>query len=649
MAEDDFEIWLGHIASDRSTAGRLRRAVNLAGGATRASTRARRFTGERIGRGAAIGRLLSTSDRFTGSRARRVVVKTRYVKMAGEGAARAAAHMRYLQRDGTTREGARGTLYAADQDVADGKAFHERCSGDRHQFRFIVAAEDGAEYEDLKPMIRRLMAQAEKDLGTKLDWVAVDHFNTGHPHSHILLRGKDMDGGDLIIGREYLTQGLRMRAIDIVNIDLGPRSDMEMQRAQAREMTAERFTGIDRRLVQAVDGEGLVSPAHANGIEQAARAGRLQALARMGLAVEERHGHWRLDAELEPTLRAMGKRGDIIATLDAALARTARADIAPSDYAIYEPHHAATSHLVGRVITTGLSDEQADRRYSIIEATDGRAWHVDLGELDEAPAIGSIVRVQPSPVIVRAADITVAEIAAANGGRYSADIHLRHDPDAREDYATAHVRRLEALRRAGAEVTRLPDGTWEIAADHVERVRAHAQSRTERQPVVIDTLATQPPDRLARHDGVTWLDREMVADKSTPLERGFGEEVRQAQALRRQWLVEQELMAVDGAPAPDMIARLQQRELSRVGRQLAEELNLDFAEARTGDRIEGQLRRVVAVGEGKFALVERSHDFVLVPWRPSLEKQIGKQVSGIMRTDDSTSWTIGRSRGLGIS
>ena len=53
-------------------------------------------------------------------------------------------------------------------------------SGDRHQFRFIVAAEDGAEYQDLKPMIRRLMAQAEKDLGTKLDWVAVNHFNTGH-------------------------------------------------------------------------------------------------------------------------------------------------------------------------------------------------------------------------------------------------------------------------------------------------------------------------------------------------------------------------------------------------------------------------------------------------------------------------------------
>jgi hypothetical protein len=147
---------------------------------------------------------------------------------------------------------------------------------------------------------------------------------------------------------------------------------------------------------------------------------------------------------------------------------------------------------------------------------------------------------------------------------------------------------------------------------------------------------------------VTWLDRELVNDRPAHLERGFGEEVRQAQALRRQWLIDQELMTADGVQAPDMTARLQQRELVRVGRQLAKEMDLDFAEAREGERIEGQLRRIVPVGDSKFALVERSRDFTLVPWRPSLEKQIGKQVSGIMRIDGSTSWEIGRNRGLGI-
>ena len=109
--------------------------------------------------------------------------------------------MRYLQRDGTTRDGERGALYGPESDNADGKAFLAKGASDRHQFRFIVAPEDGAEYEDLKPLTRRLMTQMEQDLGTRLDWVAVDHFNTGHPHSHILVRGTDERGKEMIIAR----------------------------------------------------------------------------------------------------------------------------------------------------------------------------------------------------------------------------------------------------------------------------------------------------------------------------------------------------------------------------------------------------------------------------------------------------------------
>src|SRR3546814_13860708 len=99
---------------------------------------------------------------------------------------------------------------------------------DRHQFRFIVSPEDGEQYDDLKPLTRRLMAQMEQDLGTKLDWVAVDHFNTCHPHTHIVIRGKDEPGRDLVIGREYLTQGLRERAAELVSLDLGPRTDLDI-------------------------------------------------------------------------------------------------------------------------------------------------------------------------------------------------------------------------------------------------------------------------------------------------------------------------------------------------------------------------------------------------------------------------------------
>ena len=180
-----------------------------------------------------------------------VIVKSRIVKLAGKGMNGARAHLRYIRRDGVTREGGaeRGELYGAEQNRVDGKAFLERSEDDRHQFRFIVSAEDGAEYDDLKPLTRRLMARMEEDLATHLDWVAVDHYNTGHPHTHILLRGRDERGKDLIIARDYITTGMRERAAEIVSLDFGPRSDIEIEARLRREVEQERLTGIDRRLV----------------------------------------------------------------------------------------------------------------------------------------------------------------------------------------------------------------------------------------------------------------------------------------------------------------------------------------------------------------------------------------------------------------
>ncbi len=452
MDDDKFFPRLGRSRTDRSFLSEIRRATNLARGGARVGHSKSRFTGERIGRGASMGRVLGSSDRFAHARARRVIVKARIVRLGGKGAAGAGAHLRYLQRDGTTREGDRGSLYDAGRDTADGKEFLARGKGDRHQFRFIVSAEDGAEYADLKPVVRRLMADVEKDLGTKLDWVAVDHFNTGHPHSHIIVRGIDDRGKNLIIAKEYIAHGFRTRACEIVNRDLGPRTNREIQQAQEREITQERFTSIDRRLLESATPDRLVAPVHPNGIEQAARAGRLQTLGRMGLAVQERSGRWRLDDRLEPTLKAMARRGDIIATMHHELGKRDLSQNA-ADYAIYNPIDEASRPITGRVLTAGLLDEHADRRYLIVEGVDGLSHHVDVGELEDLPPAPSIVRISPAEISIWSVDRNVADIATAHGGRYSVDIHLRHDPTATQSFAEAHVRRLEAIRRATGRVT----------------------------------------------------------------------------------------------------------------------------------------------------------------------------------------------------
>ena len=165
-------------------------AVGGLSGTRSLSARAGRFHGNRIGRGAGVGACWPARDRYAAFRVRRVIIKARIVKFKGQGLKAAKLHLRYIQRDGVTRDGQPGELYDRASDRADGKSFIERAEGDRHQFRFIVSAEDGAEYDDLKPFVRRLMERMEDDLGTKLDWVAVDHHNTGHPHTHIVVRGQ---------------------------------------------------------------------------------------------------------------------------------------------------------------------------------------------------------------------------------------------------------------------------------------------------------------------------------------------------------------------------------------------------------------------------------------------------------------------------
>ncbi len=652
MRDDDFEPRLGKIGYQRGGRERtyLQRVLHAANLAGRGSRRRSSFFGNRIGRGSGVGRVLSSRDRYSGYRARRVVTKSRFTKLAGKGIDAAKAHLRYIQRDGVTRDGQPGDLYSAERDRSDGKAFLERCEDDRHQFRFIVSAEDSDQYDDLKPLIRRLMAQMETDLNTKLDWVAADHFNTGHPHSHIVLRGKDDKGDDLVIAREYISHGIRERAAEIVTLDLGPRTDLAIEDRLRREVEQERFTSLDRSLLKEIDTDGIVRPARQRDpFRQALRSGRLQKLRRLGLAEEATAGQWRLAPELEGTLRTMGERGDIIRTLHHEMAERGHTR-GVQDYAIYEPSADRARPLIGRVVSRGLSDEINDRFYLVVDATDGRTHYVEIGRADEGNATRqkAIVEIRPKPVTVRLVDRTVVEIAAANNGCYSIDMHLKSDPTATHDFAESHVRRLEAMRRMMRSVEREKDGTWIIGRDHLEKAMAFERKLANLSPVTIEILSDRSLGRQVGADGATWLDRTLVGRKDLAVtDAGFGQELNAALDRRRLWLIEQDLAREDENGRTiyrgNLLAQLRRRDLARAAGQLSDELGLVYAEARVGERIEGTYRRAIDLASGRFAVVERTKDFTLVPWRPVLERSVGKTVSGIAR-DEGISWSFGRHR-----
>ncbi|HEX8668902.1 MAG TPA: DUF3363 domain-containing protein [Allosphingosinicella sp.] len=585
-------------------------------------------------------------------RARRVTLKARVVKLRGPKAmSAAAAHLRYVQRDGVTREGEQGRLYSTFTDDADGKAFLERGEGDRHQFRFIVSPEDGAALENLRGFTRDLMAKMEEDLRTNLDWVAVDHFDTGHPHTHVLVRGVTEDGKTLNIAGDYIAHGIRGRASEIMTRWLGPQSELEVQEQLAREVDADRLTSLDRSLIGRAQ-EGVVDLRQepgawdGKGSYQQLLISRARKLERMELAEREGPLSWRLSPDAEQTLRDLGRRRDIIATMHRAMT-AAKLTRRPELYVI-ESLEAEQVPVVGKVVHRGPADDDHDRRCLVIDGIDGRTHYVDIGRSTEPTPIGSVVRLEPVTPQLRKADVTIAAVAGAWQGEYSLERHLLHDKSASIAFAEAHIRRLEALRRAGVGVERDADGTWRVPSDYTDQVLEHERRAARAVPVRIQVLARFELEAEAVNNGPSWLDGQLrqAAWKEIP-ERGYGKEVHDALHRRQQWLIEQGLVeAKDGMLQfdPNMDAKLRQRELRALGAQLSKELGLEWDWTETGEQISGICRRRIDTSSGSYALVERSREFSLVPWRPELERALGREITGRIRRSGGISWTLGRER-----
>jgi type IV secretory pathway VirD2 relaxase len=655
--EDRFEPKLGKIRSrggkkSRTYLQRVLHAAGLAGPGFR-RIGASAFSGARIGRGAAHGTSAAMRrGRLTGRR--RVIIKTRIVKLQGQGIGAARAHLKYIQRDGVTREGEPGRLYDATSDEADGRDFVECSEGDRHQFRFIVSPEDGNELDDLKPFVRGLMAEMEHDLDTRLDWVAVDHFNTDNPHSHIVLRGKDEFGKDLVIARDYIAHGIRERASELLTLELGPVSEDHIRRTYAREVDRERFTRLDRELLGQAE-DGVVDlrrdpPGSFARFKHALKIGRLQKLERMGLAEQASAKRWRLAVKLEPSLRDMGMRGDIIRTMHREL-RATGIERAGADHAIFDPSE-PNARIVGRVVVRGLSDELNDRHYLILDGTDGRTHYAEVGELADPADYerGAIVAVEGKAREPRRTDRTITEIAERSGDLYSEALHHAADPRASNEYVRAHVRRLEAMRRAGF-AERQAEGAWAIPEDFLDKARAFEERNRMRQPARLVLLSSFGLERMSEAEGATWLDRQLVAERPEPLRAGgFGRETEQAVERRRRWLMQRGLAReIDGQTVyqRNLLRELRRREVSATADRLSKELGKPFAEPIDSERVEGVYRRPVHLASGKFAVIEKSKEFTLVPWRPVLERQRGKLVGGVMR-GSSVSFDFTKKRGMGL-
>ncbi len=596
--------------------------------------------GARLGRG-------HVAASFTGRSAqpgsRRVTIKTRLVNLKQAGARSTTTHLRYIERDGVGRDGEPGQAYGSTTDNADLAAFEEHGREDRHQFRFIVSPEDAEQLDDLRRYTRHLMSRMETDLGTNLDWVAVNHWNTDNPHTHIVLRGKDDTGKDLIISRDYIAQGMRERASKLATEWLGPRTELEIQQSLRREVDQERWTNLDRTLQREAQG-GLIhmnqpasDPSHRQ--QRVLLIGRLQRLQHMGLAHESSPGVWAVQADAEQVLRTMGERGDIVRTMQWAMSGV------PRDLAVFDAGESARS-VVGRVAAKGMADELYDRGYLVVDGTDGKAHYIALNakvELEQYP-VGSVVEARGSAEI-RAADKNIAALAV--DGLYRTDHHLAmataqatptHDP---KEVVDAHVRRLESLRRAGI-VERVAEGVWRVPTDLPERGRQYDAQRLG--GVSVELRSHLPIERQVRVIGATWLDQQLIGRASGIADNGFGGEVREALRQRSDFLVEQGLAERRGQRvilARNLLATLRGREIDTTAKTIAAETGMAYRPLADGERATGVYRRNVQLASGRFAMLDDGMSFSLVPWKPVIEQRLGQTMTAVVR-GSSVTWDMGR-------
>lgn len=636
---DEFRPRLGRIG-DRGRAGGAHFSRQVRQAAARLGPKAgkARFSGAALGRGGASARALEMrAGKLPAFRMRRVVVKT-YVARArpGGGGGALRAHLGYLQRDGVERDGTGGELYTRAGLEPDAGAFLERCDGDRHQFRIIVSAEDGARLGDLRETTRALMAQMESDLGTRLDWLAVDHHNTGHPHTHIVIRGKDDRGKDLVIAPDYIRRGMATRAQEIVTERLGPRRDLEIAQVRQSEVTQERFTGIDRGILSAVSESGILMEEEREAgdrFEAALRRARLRYLEGLGLAMPGGKDRWTLTPGWDASLKALGQRGDILKAL--ALKSSDRS--ADNTLRRFEPDREGQAALLGSVVASVPDDELRDRRSLVVEDFQGARWIVDMGlrEPGTVPPDGAVVEVRALTPRLRETDASILRVAERSGGEYSDALHIAADPAATPAWRQGHVRRLEALRRDGI-VERGSEGVWQVPKDFAARALDYDARRAGQVEVRVRSWLALPEQ--ISHAGLTWLDTEGAGIAGVQVARA--RQARLAYLQEKGWL-EGPVSEVGEA----LRNRLRAMELRRAAGMLAASTGRAPVEMVPGDRFDGRFEKVMDLGLGRFAVLGTAREFALVPWRPEMERHRGRDMV-FRRTAAGVSWTIGIERGL---
>jgi type IV secretory pathway VirD2 relaxase len=329
----------------------------------------------------------------------RCAVRVLYSKNVSKGQWR--AHGRYVARESATHDNdPRAVGFSTSHEAIDIAARLDdwQKANDQRMWKLILSPEFG-DRVDLKRLTRDLMSEMETDLGTSLEWIAVAHYNTEHPHVHVALRGVGAEGRQVRLSRDYIRGGIREVTESLCTRQLGYRTEFDAANTQRREVHQHRYTSLDRIIQRDADNSREPASPFFTVTKDPSRAGlgprvslterraaeRLMVLESMGLAESTSPARWRVRRDFENVLRAMQRSTDHQKTLVAhgALMSDDRLPLVVLDFR-------ELTTVEGRILVHG-EEESSGRRYLMLEGTDARVHHINYtAEMEAARNRGGL-------------------------------------------------------------------------------------------------------------------------------------------------------------------------------------------------------------------------------------------------------------------
>jgi type IV secretory pathway VirD2 relaxase len=591
---------------------------------------------------------------FAGSfSGQRVVVKINPVQNrtkgvgagAGSGAKNLYQHVRYISRSGAGKEETQAVLFDRENDGVDGLAFYGLCKNDRHHFRMIISPENGHQIDDFHGYVRGVMGQMESDLGTTLNWIGAVHYDTDDVHAHVIIRGVNERGQDLVIGRDYIASGVRARAQELATELLGERSLEEIQKSQEKQVEALSVTSLDRFIEKNLNDERAVDVRKENNFGkdrfyEGLVKGRLQFLSTTGLATEYPPGIYTLRENYMDVLRESSQRQNVLNNL-----YRQNPDVDLEGLSFYSMKADESEVIHGLVINKGPVDEITDRKYLVVKDAHETLHYVPFGELKDYDdlRVGALVTVKPGVGSSGKADFNISQMAKANNGIYDPRHHMAYieaelshiEAENREGYLDSHAKRLETLTKNGI-VKPLDDGRYEVPADIVERGEEITREINTREGKrfypKLEVLSARPLEKLVSAEKRTWLDRELYKQSiGKPSMSEYGAEVEVALQGRREWLVSKDLAVIQSngefALRDGAMKQLRIMEMRRVGEKLAGQLEAHYTDKLVTPDKPYTYRGYAELESGTWAVVQEKDSLHMARVQSVPDTSAGKAVA----------------------